>query len=288
MSASTTATDALLAQALAQHTASGIGGELRFVDAVFGFLRRNTKMLHSTTSVEAIQKIAMKYVAETKQDNAKPASTTNPATKADSKPASAPTSAHSSTEASTVSTTEETSEDAPKKEVPIGNGGKTDKYVWTQTLSEVTVTFQLPASTVSKQLNVELEPDHLVVAYKGGAEILSGNWHGKILSDDSTWTLEPTSTGKVLTLYIRKQSGMNWWSCVITGDPTIDVTAIQPESSSLSDLDGSTRQTVEKMMFDQRAKAAGQPTSEERQKRDALAKFMAAHPEMDFSQAKMM
>jgi hypothetical protein len=79
---------------------------------------------------------------------------------------------------------------------------------------------------------------------------------------------------------------MNWWEYLIKGEPIIDCGKISPEPSKLSDLDGETRSTVEKMMFDQRQKAAGLPTSDELSKREMFSEFMKKNPNMDFSKCK--
>ena len=174
-------------------------------------------------------------------------------------------------------------EEDDKTPPPIGNGGKTDKYVWTQTLSELTVNIHLPPGTKTKMLDVQIKNSSIKVSIKGqGSPIVQGELHKRVMVDDSLWTLEDGD----LVITFTKENKMEWWKCVLVGDPEINTQKVQPENSKLNDLDAETRQTVEKMMYDQRQKAMGLPTSEEQSKQDMLKKFMAAHPEMDFSNAK--
>ncbi|KPI84527.1 hypothetical protein ABL78_6412 [Leptomonas seymouri] len=175
--------------------------------------------------------------------------------------------------------------DAPRGLPPTpGNGFAYEKYIFSQSLQEAEVRVPLPVTNArGKQLNVVITGNHLTVGMKGQQPIVDGDLYAKVLAEECVWTIEDGST-VVVTLY--KQNAMEWWKTIFMGDPEIDLQKVMPENSKLDDLDADTRQTVEKMMYDQRQKMMGKPTSEEQKKQDMLRKFMEAHPEMDFSNAK--
>jgi len=86
---------------------------------------------------------------------------------------------------------------------------------------------------------------------------------------------------------MSKKKRMEWWSAVVEGEPRVNIKKIEPENASINDLEGETRDMVNKMRYDQQAKMLGKPTIDELTKMEALEKFKKAHPELDFSQAKV-
>ena len=165
-----------------------------------------------------------------------------------------------------------------------GAGYDYGHYNFSQTLAAVDVYVPLREGIKSKDVDVKITPSSIKIGLKGTAPVLEGKLHDKVKVDDSTWTL---IDNRVVHVYLEKLDGMKWWSCVVAGEKEVDTQKIVPENSKLSDLDGDVRQTVEKMMFDQRAKAMGMPSSDERKQLDLLEKFKQQHPDMDFSKAKI-
>jgi hypothetical protein len=170
---------------------------------------------------------------------------------------------------------------------PVGNGGNVEgKYVWTQTLSEINLVVTLPDGyTRAKDIIVDIRKQHLKIALKNQLSevIVNDDLTKAVIVEDCLWTIED---GNKLNINLQKYNRMEWWDSVCVNDPKIDVKKVQPENSQLSDLDGETRQTVEKMMYDQRQKVLGKPTSDEQKKFEILEKFKQQHPEMDFSNCK--
>lgn len=197
-------------------------------------------------------------------------------------------------------------EDAEQAQLP---------YKWTQTIGDADVTIPVPATIKGRDLDVVLTKSKIKVALKGQPALIEvwfftsshvlalclvffffllffffnvplliafiqkqGDFPHTIHVDDSTWTLETTSTGKEVSVHLDKVNRMEWWPHIVTTAPKIDVTKITPENSSLGDLDGATRAMVEKMMYDQRQKELGKPSSDEQKKLDLLKKFQDEHP----------
>lgn len=167
-----------------------------------------------------------------------------------------------------------------------GNGANLANYTWTQTLQDLEIRVPLTRGSEKfrgKDCDVQFTPSRIKAGLKGQPPIINGELFAKIESEDSTWTLVDSNT---LCIVLFKINKMEWWSRVVKTDPEINTRKIQPENSKLSELDDETGAMVRKMMFDQQQKQMGKPTSDELKKHEMLDKFKAAHPEMDFSNAK--
>jgi len=161
-------------------------------------------------------------------------------------------------------------------------------YKWSQQIHMLEVTFTVPGNMKARDLAIEFKRNFISAGLKGHEPVIKGETPHDINVSESTWflTANPDNT-KTVEIHLDKVNKMEWWAHVVKDAPTIDVSKIQPENSKLGDLDGETRGMVEKMMFDQRQKEQGLPTSDEQKKADILKKFQAQHPEMDFSNAKI-
>ena len=147
------------------------------------------------------------------------------------------------------------------------------------------MTFAVPSGTPTKSVACEITENRLTLRIGDADATVDGELYAKVRPDDCFWQIDREDG--TLTIYLDKANKMDWWKCIIKGDQEIDSSKIEPENSKLSDLDSETRSMVEKMMYDQRQKAAGLPTSDEQKNQEMIRKLQAQHPELDFSKAKI-
>jgi len=91
---------------------------------------------------------------------------------------------------------------------PIGNGGKTDSYIWTQTLYEIEMKLKVPTNVTKRDLNISIGKNKVKVQLKKTNEtILDGEPHGPVDADESSWTLDQEygASYKTLTLILPKK-----------------------------------------------------------------------------------
>lgn len=188
------------------------------------------------------------------------------------------------------SSTSTSENDVGQQALGPGNGAVHETYSWTQTLSEVSIVVPVPQECVpirGKDCKVKLQKEYMSIGIAGREDIVSGPLFAPVRVDDSMWNLVDSNT---IEVSLTKVDGMQWWKCVIQGEPEIDTTKIEPEPSSLNDVDPEMRSTVEKMMYDQQQQTLRQHSSSGKEesiegKQEAIKRFMEAHPELDFSDA---
>merc|ERR1719343_1745315 len=71
-----------------------------------------------------------------------------------------------------------------KEPPPLGNGGKTDKYTWTQTLGALEVYVNVRPGIKAKEIICDIGNDTLKLGVKGEPLILTGKMHAKVKPDD--------------------------------------------------------------------------------------------------------
>jgi hypothetical protein len=158
------------------------------------------------------------------------------------------------------------------KQYPVGNGGSTKSFRWTQTLDEVTVILALPKGTIrGKDLTVTIKSSAIAITTnkptttttttetpgEGPITIVAGTLMDKINPDESTWSIE----GGVVLLILQKVR-KTWWDSVLVGDPKID-TSLVDSRRRIDEYDESTQGAIRRILFDQRQQRLGKPTSDQ-------------------------
>ncbi|CAB9517543.1 Nuclear migration protein nudC [Seminavis robusta] len=146
-------------------------------------------------------------------------------------------------------------------QVPVGNGGSTKRYKWTQTLEECTVLIGLPEGTRAKDLDVSMKVSSIHVKTKvksGEATVfVEGPLAQKVQPDECTWSLE----GGVMLMVLHKMK-KTFWDTIIDGDDKID-TSLVDSRRHISDYDEATQGQLRRIMFDQKQQEKGLPTSDD-------------------------
>ena len=198
---------------------------------------------------------------------------------------SAVTASPASAQAAPTKTEEESKTAAPKytedgKQMPVGNGGVTEKYSWTQTLEEVTITAPVPAGTRGKEVEFRVKRGSLYLGLKrrggdagageqgGGGAIIDGALGGPVKPSECLWTVEDR---KRVVVTLAKATRV-WWRNAHAGGEEIDTTKVD-STQHVSEYDEETQGAIRKIVFDQRQKARGLPTSDELSAQEMLEKY---------------
>lgn len=150
-------------------------------------------------------------------------------------------------------------------QVPVGNGGSTKRYKWTQTIDECSVLISVPENTRGRDLDVNIKATSLSVKLKNQSDhdnddkcvLVDGELTEKVVPSESSWTIE----GGVLIVVLYKQK-KSFWSTIIQGDEKIDTSQVDSRRK-IDEYDEVTQAQIRKIIFDQNQARKGLSSSDE-------------------------
>ena len=165
------------------------------------------------------------------------------------------------------------------------NGGETDKYKWSQDMTDVTVQIKLPEGTKSKDIIVDFKPKKLKVAFKGKPQPeVEGDLYEAIHIENSFWQIDEGSL--IISMEKAKESV---WKCVVLGDAEIDPKTVDT-TRRVDEYDEETQMGIRKVMHEHERKMKGLPSTDEEKAYEAMQKMWKESPYANepFDPSKLM
>lgn len=142
---------------------------------------------------------------------------------------------------------------ARSSHISTWNGGVTQRYRWSQSLSDITVAIGLPSQISNKNdLSVVLTDSRLTIKFNGDV-FVDGTWTARIHASESTWIIEDGSS-VILSLEKAKE---DWWNSLLVGDPEIDTTKVESKKR-IDEYHPETQAAIRKILHDEQMKRTGQ------------------------------
>ena len=157
----------------------------------------------------------------------------------------------------------------------VKNGNVCAGYRWTQELTELTVSIELPPGTAKRDVVCKITSGTLECGLRGQPSILEGALHEKVRVDDCMWQLQD-SHRLIVTLQklLVDASHRKWWPYLIKGEPEIDTSKCEEgECTNLMTSSGQ-RLRIQKIELPEvKGERKYDPVKAEKAWKDFFAKF---------------
>ena len=162
-----------------------------------------------------------------------------------------------------------------KGEEVVKNGNICAGYRWTQELTELTVSVELPPGTAKRDVVCKISPNTLECGLRGQPPIVEGTLHDRVRVDDCMWQLQD-SHRLIVTLQklVVDATHRKWWPVLIKGEHEIDTSKCEEgEATNLMTSTGQRIRVQRIELPEQKGERKYDPVKAEKAWKDFFVKF---------------